>query len=225
MLRGSSGPSQKIKLMNEMPISHIKMIAVYRYVPVVPINSDAPVLPVVSFSTTCNINTLPTISMEQVENIWSETNDFGIVLRYAESDIYYFLLPADTYLPDTPIYHRMNLSGNDAKDQHCDYYAKPIIARFTDRLSRRLRTRQIISTIQSRINEHQQTVEFHETFLQALKTYPWDDIHDRHLVQHIQVASQEIVDTEMRYRPYEDGYYEAKHDFEAQCPSDSESSL
>jgi len=204
---------------------HDNMIAVYRYVPAVPADSDVPVLPVVSFSTTYNINTLPTISMEYVEAIWSETNDFGIVMQYMESNIYYFLVPTDTYLPDTSTYHRMNLSENNVKDQHCDYYAKLIIARFTDRFSKRLRTRRILEIIQTRIIEHKQTIEFHQKFLEALQAYPWDDIHDRLLVQHIREASQEIVDTEQRYRPYEDGYYEAKHDFEEKRPSDSESSL
>lgn len=226
VLRGSSGHSQKIKLMNEMLVSQINMIAAYRYVPVLPANSDVPVLPIVSFATTVNINSLPTISMEHVETIWGETNDFGIVMRYIDSDVYYFLVPGDTYLPDTPTYRRMNLGeGYDIKDHHCDYYAKRILARFTDRLSKRLRTRQLIHRIKSRIMEDKQSVEFHQKFLEALKRYEWEDIHDRHLVQHIQDASQEIVDTEQRYRPYGDGYYEAKHNFEAQRPSDSESSL
>jgi len=205
---------------------HNIMIAVYRYVPAVYVDSDVPVLPVVSFSTTYAIHTLPTISMEHVEAIWSETNDFAIVMRYMESNIYYFLVPADTYLPDTTMYRRMNMVGNDVKDQHCDSYAKPIIARFSDRLSKRLRTRRVLEAIQARIVEPKQTIEFHQTFLDALKAYPWDDIHDRLLVQHIREASQEIVDTEQRYRPCEDGYYEAKQDFEEKCPSgDSESSL
>lgn len=196
------------------------MISIYRYVSYFPTTTYVPTLPFISFSMAHDLRTLPTISMDGVETLWKETNDFTVVLHYGELDAYYFLLPADTYLPESSAYRLMKPDvAFDPEDHHCDYYAKPLLARFADRLSRRLTTRAVLASFYASIRAEKNTVLYHEQLLRNLKTFPWGDTHDRHLVQNLQDESRDIVETERHYRPDGMGYQEVKEEFETRACS------
>ena len=103
----------------------------------------------------------------------------------------------------------------DMADHHCDYYAKPILARFLGRFQRRLHTRAAIQHIQDSIVMDPTTVAYQEEFLRHLQQIEVNDLHDRHLLQKLMDETRAIVETEQRYRPGAEGFEEAKQRFES----------
>jgi hypothetical protein len=103
----------------------------------------------------------------------------------------------------------------DMADHHCDYYAKPILARFLGRVERRLHTRATLELITSNIAMDPTTAAYHEEFLRHLQQIKVDDSHDRHLLQKLTDETRAIVETEQRYRPGAAGFEEAKQRFES----------
>lgn len=176
---------------------------------------DSPRLPVfdaVPFADAINLANLPTISFEMVEVRWKKEKSIAIVFHY-EPTVYYFL--SDKEYPNTAECRRMKLeAGYDAADHHCDYYARPILTRFLERLNRRLHTRAVIQLITNNIIMDPTTVAYHEQFLLQLQQIEVDDSHDRQLLQRLKDESRAIVETEQRYRPGASGFQEAKLHFE-----------
>jgi hypothetical protein len=176
---------------------------------------DSPRLPVfdaVPFADAIDLSTIPLVSFEMVESRWKTEQSIAIVFRY-DSNIYYFL--SDKEYPNTAECRQMKLDTEyDMADHHCDYYAKPILARFLGRFQRRLHTREAIQHIHDSIVMDPTTVAYHEEFLRYLQQIVVDDSHDRHLLQRLTDESRTIVETEMRYRPGAAGFEEAKLHFE-----------
>lgn len=171
-----------------------------------------PVFDDISFANAIDLSTIPLVSFEMVEYRWKTEQSVAIVFRY-DSNIYYFLSEKE-YL--TNECRRMKLDAEyDMADQHCDYYAKPILARFLGRVERRLHTRAAIQCIQDSIVMDPTTVAYQEEFLRHLQQMKVDDSHDRHLLQKLTDETRAIVETERRYRPGAEGFEEAKQRFES----------
>ena len=172
-----------------------------------------PVFDSVSFADPINLSTIPLVSFEMVEYRWKTDNCIVIVYRY-DSNVYYFL--SDKEYPNTEECRRMKLDAEyDMADHHCDYYAKPILARFLGRFQRRLHTRAAIQHITNNIVMDPTTVAYHEEFLCHLQQIKVDDLHDRHLLQRLTDESRAIVEMELQYRPGAPGFQEAKQSFES----------
>jgi hypothetical protein len=172
-----------------------------------------PVFDDISFANAFDLSTIPLVSFEMVEYRWKTEQSISIVFRY-DSNIYYFL--SDKEYPTTTTCRRMKLDAEyDMADHHCDYYAKPILARFLGRFERRLHTRAAIQHIQDNIVMDPTTVAYQEEFLRHLQQIKVDDLHDRHLLQKLTDESRAIVETEQRYRPGAEGFEEARQRFES----------
>jgi hypothetical protein len=172
-----------------------------------------PVFDSVSFADAINLSTIPLVSFEMVEYRWKTEQSIAIVFRY-DSNIYYFL--SDKEYPTTAECRRMKLDAEyDMADHHCDYYAKPILARFLGRFQRRLHTRAALELITNNIVMDPTTVAYHEEFLRHLQQIKVDDLHDRHLLQKLTDETRAIVETEHRYRPGAAGFEEARQQFES----------
>jgi hypothetical protein len=172
-----------------------------------------PVFDSVSFADAIDLSTIPLVSFEMVEYRWKTEQSIAIVFRY-DSNIYYFL--SDKEYPTTAECRRMKLDAEyDMADHHCDYYAKPILARFLGRFQRRLHTRAALELITNSIAMDPTTVAYQEEFLRHLLQIKVDDSHDRHLLQKLRDETRAIVETEQRYRPGAVGFEEAKQRFES----------
>jgi hypothetical protein len=176
---------------------------------------DPPRLPIfddISFANAIDLSTIPLVSFEMVEYRWKTEQSIAIVFRY-DSNIYYFLSEKEYTTAEC---RRMKLDAEyDMADHHCDYYAKPILARFLGRFQRRLHTRATLELITSNIAMDPTTVAYHEEFLRHLQQIKVDDSHDRHLLQKLTDKTRAIVETEQRYRPGAQGFEEAKQQFES----------
>jgi hypothetical protein len=176
---------------------------------------DPPRLPIfddISFANAIDLSTIPLVSFEMVEYRWKTEQSIAIVFRY-DSNIYYFLSEKEYTTAEC---RRMKLDAEyDMADRHCDYYAKPILARFLGRFERRLHTRATLELITSNIAMDPTTAAYHEEFLRHLQQIKVDDSHDRHLLQKLTDETRAIVETEQRYRPGAQGFEEARQRFEA----------
>lgn len=195
----------------------------YRYVPYLPLDSEHPVLPFISFSTPFEVNQIPTLSMDVMEAHWKEKKQFAFHLLYCDLNVYYFILPAEIDLPNTEIHRRLRIEiQSDVADHHCDYYAKVVIKRFMERLTRRLHTQEHVRLIRQTLDPHLvNTHLYYEAFLKGLKGIVVEDFHDRMFLQNLIQEVKDIVDTEHRYRPGGEGYQEARQNFEATLDSSS----
>jgi len=172
-----------------------------------------PVFDDISFTNAFDLSTIPLVSFEMVEYRWKTEQSIAIKLHYCGQNIYYFVSEKE-YL--TAECRRMKLEAEyDMADHHCDYYAKPILARFLGRVERRLHTRATIQLITNSIVMDPTTVAYQEEFLRHLQQIKVDDSHDRHLLQKLTDETRAIVETEQRYRPGAEGFKEAKQRFEA----------
>jgi hypothetical protein len=172
-----------------------------------------PVFDDISFTNAIDLSTIPLVSFKMVEYRWATEQSISIVFRY-DSNIYYFL--SEKEYPTTAECRRMKLESEyDMADHHCDYYAKPILARFLGRFERRLHTRAAIQLITNSIAMDPTTVAYHEEFLRHLQQIKVNDLHDRHLLQKLTDETRAIVETELRYRPGAEGFEEAKQRFES----------
>jgi hypothetical protein len=171
-----------------------------------------PVFESVSFANAFDLSTIPLVSFEMVEYRWKTEQSIAIVFRY-DSNIYYFLSEKEYTTAEC---RRMKLDAEyDMADHHCDYYAKPILARFLGRVERRLHTRATIQLITNSIAMDPTTVAYQEEFLRHLQQMKVDDSHDRHLLQKLTDETRAIVETERLYRPGAQGFEEAKQRFES----------
>ena len=171
-----------------------------------------PVFDDISFANAFDLSTIPLVSFEMVEYRWKTEQSIAIVFRY-DSNIYYFLSDKEY---STAECRRMKLDAEyDMADHHCDYYAKPILARFLGRVELRLHTRAALELITNNIAMDPTTVAYHEEFLRHLQQIKVDDSHDRHLLQRLTDETRAIVETEQRYRPGALGFEEAKQRFES----------
>jgi hypothetical protein len=194
----------------------------YRYVPYLHLDSEPPVLPFVSFSAPFKINQIPTISMDMMESHWNEKKQFAFHLSYCDLNVYYFILPAEIDIPNTELHRRLRTEvSSDAADHHCDYYAKTIIKRFMERLTRRLHTQQHVRLIRQTIPLDPSTPFYYEVFLKELNRIDVSDFHDRPFLQGLIQEAQDIIDTEQRYRPGGEGFKEAQEHFESISDSSS----
>jgi hypothetical protein len=171
-----------------------------------------PVFDNISFANAFDLSTIPLVSFEMVEYRWKTEQSIAIVFRY-DSNIYYFLSEKEYTTAEC---RRMKLDAEyDMADHHCDYYAKPILARFLGRFQRRLHTRAAIQLITNSIAMDPTTVAYQEEFLRHLQQIKVDDSHDRHLLQKLTDETRAIVETERLYRPGAQGFEEAKQRFES----------
>jgi len=171
-----------------------------------------PVFDDISFANAIDLSTIPLVSFEMVEYRWKTEQSIAIVFRY-DSNIYYFLSEKEYTTAEC---RRMKLDAEyDMADHHCDYYAKPILARFLGRFQRRLHTRAALELITNNIVMDPTTAAYHEEFLRHLQQIVVDDLHDRHLLQKLMDETRTIVETEQRYRPGAEGFEEARQRFEA----------
>jgi hypothetical protein len=171
-----------------------------------------PVFDDISFANAFDLSTIPLVSFEMVEYRWKTEQSIAIVFRY-DSNIYYFLSEKEYTTAEC---RRMKLDAEyDMADHHCDYYAKPILARFLGRFERRLHTRAALELITNSIAMDPTTVAYQEEFLRHLQQIKVDDSHDRHLLQKLMDETRAIVETEQRYRPGAEGFEEARQNFES----------
>ena len=171
-----------------------------------------PVFDDISFANAFDLSTIPLVSFEMVEYRWKTEQSIAIVFRY-DSNIYYFLSEKEYTTAEC---RRMKLDAEyDMADHHCDYYAKPILARFLGRFERRLHTRAALELITNSIAMDPTTVAYQEEFLRHLQQIKVDDSHDRHLLQKLTQETRAIVETEQRYRPGAEGFEEARQNFES----------
>ena len=174
--------------------------------------SCVPVFDDISFANAFDLSTIPLVSFEMVEYRWKTEQSIAIVFRY-DSNIYYFLSDKEYTTAEC---RRMKLDAEyDMADHHCDYYAKPILARFLGRVERRLHTRAALELITNNIAMDPTTVAYHEEFFRHLQQIKVDDSHDRHLLQKLTDETRAIVETERRYRPGAEGFEEARQNFES----------
>jgi hypothetical protein len=172
-----------------------------------------PVFDDISFANAIDLSTIPLVSFEMVEYRWATEQSIAIKLHYCERNIYYFV--SEKEYPTVEC-RRMKLDAEyDMADHHCDYYAKPILARFLGRFERRLHTRAALELITNSIAMDPTTAAYHEEFLRHLQQMKVDDSHDRHLLQKLTEETRAIVETEQRYRPGAVGFEEAKQRFES----------
>ena len=179
-------------------------------------HTNLPVLPFISFSQAYDLAALPSIPFDDIELTWYTTKQLTFMVHYADNIVYYFLV-SDT-LPNTEEYRRLKLElFHDIEDHHIDYYTKPMLNRFMERLNRRIHTRlhlnQMIETLQTTIKPTE--IEYHKQLLSMIKQISVDDSYDRPLLQKVIQESQGIIDTEQHYRPDGKGFEEAKQDFDS----------
>lgn len=171
--------------------------------------TDLPVLPFVSFAESLEMAKIPTLSFDTVEQLWNKYGYITVVLHYLDNmDVYYFILPYQT--SDTPEYHHMTLNQiHLTQDHNCDYYAKPLLDRFVQRLQNRLRTREQLNQLPSGNDPTE-----YEPLLQGLLLLQPQEGQDQILIRKMLEEVQERMEVERRYRPDGQGAQEAYEAFE-----------
>lgn len=165
------------------------------------------------FDNTIDLPRIPTILMDDVEIIWNHDKKLSIVFHYADTDVYYFIVEDPFH--DEVDYHLLRLEVfQDPLDHHCDYYAKPLLARFLGRFERRLYTRRKLEDIISSISYTPTDIEYHVELLYELEQTYVNDLCDRQLLQKIKEESHNIVQAEKDYRPNGTGFEKAKEQFQ-----------
>ena len=192
------------------------MILAYRYIPYVHLNTKVPELPLVTFEDTLSIRALATTSMDVIEPIWNKNFCITISLDYDDMEVYYFLLPANLYYPNTDKYRRLQLEIAEAPlDHHCDYYAKALILRFVERLNRRLRTRRYLEAIQKAIPYPPTEMAYHQQFIDTIHIDSLEsDQYELFILRQHYRESLLLVRDEKELRPNEKRVANLKQDFE-----------
>jgi hypothetical protein len=177
---------------------------------------DPGVIPSISpydFQDAINLSRIPTVSMDDIELVWNHDKYLTIMMNYSAKNVYYFIV--EEPISETEDYRRLRLEiFQDPHDRHCDYYAKPLLSRFIERLQRRLRTRSLLTLITSNNPYSPTDVEYHACFLSELERTYVNDLCDKQLLQKIKEESRSIIQAEREYRPGGTGYEETKEQFQ-----------
>jgi hypothetical protein len=156
-----------------------------------------------------DVNHVPTISLDLLEPNWDMHRQLVFVLRYVDNtDVYYLVKDKkdeDVNLEEVNIPHSRH---------HCDMYCIPLFEQLINRLQCRIHTRGLIYQIKCRIGDCEYIPSYQSKLLNELLILTRNDDTDRLLLQDMIKETQNNIDTEQRFRPGEDGYYEAKRDFD-----------
>jgi len=172
-----------------------------------------PSIPPYDFQDAIDLSRIPTISIDDIELIWNHDKYLTIMMKYSAKIVYYFIV--EEPISETEEYRRLRLEVyQDSADRHCDYYAKPLLSRFVERLQRRLRTRSLLTLITSNNPYPPTEIEYHVCFLSELERTYVNDLCDRQLLQKIKEESRSIVQAERDYRPGGSGFEEVKEQFQ-----------
>jgi hypothetical protein len=172
-----------------------------------------PSIPPYDFQDAINLSRIPTVSMDDIELIWNHDKHLSIVMNYDDKNVYYFIV--EDPISNTIDSRRLRLEiFQDPHDQHCDYYAKPLLSRFIGRFERRIRTRTLLNLIISNNPYPPTEIEYHVNFLHELERAYVNDLCDRQLLQKIKEESRSIIQAERDYRPGGSGFEEVKERFQ-----------
>jgi hypothetical protein len=187
----------------------------YRYLPTTyPPGSRYPILPFESIVDAYNLDNIP--SLDDIEMIWNQQQYLPFVTRYNNGNIYYFIMPINTYLPDISLYRRLDFSRYalyDDRDRSCDIAVKPILLDIMRRFEKRFLTHSFIKKIRQSILEGPDEIEHHTQLVHILSECNTDQCYDAELIKSVLHESNTILETERRFRPGGDGFEEAYEDF------------
>jgi len=187
----------------------------YRYNHYLSPTQELPAIPFVSLTTALDLSRISMIPLDWAETMWNQQQSIVCVLHYDDSDVFYFIIPSHIDCSNTHDIRRFKLeSSYDVNDHHCDYYAKPMIRRFIERLTLRLHTRSYLILVQSSIPFPPTELEYHQQFIQKIHMDQVDDLYEHSLIQSELQQSQEMVDNHREYSPGGKGMEEAQQDFE-----------
>jgi hypothetical protein len=188
----------------------------YRYNPYLsPTTQELPTFPFVSFTNALDLSRLRMYPLDWAEETWNQQQSLSCVLHYDDSDVFYFILPSNIECPTTADIRRLTMDhAYDEKDHHCDYYAKPTLQRFMEKLNIRLHTRTYLTIIESSIPFLPTDLEYHQLFLEKVHIDHNDDQYEMSLIQSMVRKSQEVINNHHDYSPDGKGMDEAKQDFE-----------
>lgn len=156
-----------------------------------------------------DVNNVPTISLDLLEPIWDIHRQLVFVLRYVDNTGVYYLVKdkkdGDVNLEEVNIPHPRH---------HCDMYCIPLFEQLINRLQCRIYTRGLIRQIKCRLGDCEYIPSYQSKLLVELHNLAQNSHTDLRLIQDMITQTQDNIDTERRFRPGEDGYHEAKRDFE-----------
>ena len=176
----------------------------YRYRPYVTEGAEMPY-----FASECvyDVNHLPSISLDLVELIWDRHRQLVFFLHYADNTYVYYLVK---YKKDEDV----NLEEVKTPRHHCDMYCIPLFEQLIKSLQCRIHTRDLIRQIKCRVGDCEYIPSYQSKLLIELRNLAQNSDTDLRLIQDMIIQTQDNIDTELRFRPGEDGYQEAKRDFE-----------
>jgi hypothetical protein len=173
---------------------------------------DTYIIPPFDMEDAIPFSCIPTVSMDQIEIIWNHDKHLSIMLDYHDKEVYYFV--TEESMPNTAMHRRLRLEvSHDPQDRNCDYYVRPFLTRFVERLQRRIHTRTLLRMIAASIPYPPTEIEYHVQLLYELDQEN-SDFHDRHLLQQIKEESRAIIKVEKDYRPSGPGFEEAQQHFQ-----------
>lgn len=156
-----------------------------------------------------DMNHASSISLNVLEQIWETRRQLVFFLHYLDNTGVYYLIKdkkdSDVNLEEVNIPHPRH---------HCDMHCIPLFERLIHRLQCRIHTRNLIRQIKYRLGDCEYVPSYQSNLLTELLNLTQNNDIDSHLIQDMIKETQNNIDTEQRFRPGEEGYYEAKRDFE-----------
>ena len=156
-----------------------------------------------------DVNHASSISLNILEQIWETRHQLVFFLNYVDNTGVYYLIKdkkdSDVNLEEVNIRHPRH---------HCDMYCIPLFERLINRLQCRIRTRDSIRQIKSQLGDCEYVPSYQYNLLCELLNLTQNNDIDSHLLQDMIKETQNNIYTEQRFRPGEEGYNEAKRDFE-----------
>jgi len=160
-----------------------------------------------SENVTYDANHIPSISLDIFETSWYTYNQLVFALHYADNTYVYYIVK-DKKDDD------VNLEEVKTPRHHCDMYCIPLFEQLINRLRCRIHTRDLIYQIKCRVGDCEYIPSYQSKLLVELHNLTQKSDTDLYLLQDMIKETQDNIDTERRFRPGEDGYHEAKRDFE-----------
>ena len=156
-----------------------------------------------------DVNHASSISLNILEQIWETRHQLVFFLNYVDNTGVYYLIKdkkdSDVNLEEVNIRHPRH---------HCDMYCIPLFERLINRLQCRIRTRDSIRQIKSQLGDCEYVPSYQYNLLCELLNLTQNNDIDSHLLQDMINETKNNIYTEQRFRPGEEGYNEAKRDFE-----------
>jgi hypothetical protein len=154
-----------------------------------------------------DVNNASTISLNVLEQIWEKRHQLVFVFHYVDNtDVYYLIKDKKD----------INLEEINIPEprHHCDMYCMPLFEQLIERLQRRIHTRELIRRSKYLIGDCEYIPSYQSRLLDELLNLVQNNDTDHHLLQDMIKETQDNIDTERRFRPGEEGYHEAKRDYE-----------